>query len=317
MPSAPRTRGRSRAIVLGDLALDVVLAPAWPLELGTDVPGAVRLNQGGSAANTARWLARLGARATLICAVGRDGAGRALVAALRGDGVLVRAARPAGARTARIGMLVDPATGERSFVAERGAADLLAPDDLRPAWFWGAEVLHLPAYSLLGAPLGEAGRAAIVLARAAGASVSVDLASAGPLLAGGRAAAHALVRAVAPDLIFTNQPEAAAFLGEPDPVRLLGFAPVAIVKRGAAGATLLVRGTGGAAASGIRLDVATRPLPASDSTGAGDAFDAGFLAAWLAAGRESTPAVLLRAVAAGNRVAARQIGAPRPELALG
>ena len=317
MPSAPRTRGRSRAIVLGDLALDVVLAPAWPLELGTDVPGAVRLNQGGSAANTARWLARLGARATLICAVGRDGAGRALVAALRGDGVLVRAARPAGARTARIGMLVDPATGERSFVAERGAADLLAPDDLRPAWFWGAEVLHLPAYSLLGAPLGEAGRAAIVLARAAGASVSVDLASAGPLLAGGRAAAHALVRAVAPDLIFTNQPEAAAFLGEPDPVRLLGFAPVAIVKRGAAGATLLVRGTGGAAASGIRLDVATRPLPASDSTGAGDAFDAGFLAAWLAAGRESTPAVLLRAVAAGNRVAARQIGAPRPDIALG
>ena len=317
MPSAPRTRGRSRAIVLGDLALDVVLAPAWPLELGTDVPGAVRLNQGGSAANTARWLARLGARATLICAVGRDGAGRALVAALRADGVLVRAARPAGARTARIGMLVDPATGERSFVAERGAADLLAPDDLRPAWFWGAEVLHLPAYSLLGAPLGEAGRAAIVLARAAGASVSVDLASAGPLLAGGRAAAHALVRAVAPDLIFTNQPEAAAFLGEPDPVRLLGFAPVAIVKRGAAGATLLVRGTGGAAASGIRLDVATRPLPASDSTGAGDAFDAGFLAAWLAAGRESTPAVLLRAVAAGNRVAARQIGAPRPDIALG
>ena len=131
------------------------------------MPGAVRLHQGGSAANTARWLARLGVRTTLICAVGRDGPGRALVAALRADGVDVRGARPAGARTARIGMVVD-ADGERSFVADRGAADLLAPDDLRPAWFAGAGVLHLPAYSLLGAPLGDAARRAIELARAAG-----------------------------------------------------------------------------------------------------------------------------------------------------
>ena len=37
--------------------LDVVLAPARPLEPGTDVPGRVALVQGGSAANTARWLA--------------------------------------------------------------------------------------------------------------------------------------------------------------------------------------------------------------------------------------------------------------------
>jgi sugar/nucleoside kinase (ribokinase family) len=297
-------------LVLGDLALDVVLAPARPLQRGTDVPGAVRLHQGGSAANTARWLARLGARASLVCAVGRDGAGRALVAALRADGVHVRAARPAGARTARIGMLVDPATGERSFVAERGAADLLHPVDLEARWFRGVAALHLPAYSLLGAPLGEAGRAAI-------ARVSVDLASAGPLLAGGRAAAHALVREVAPDVLFTNQHEAAAFLGELDPARLLGFAPVAIVKRGAAGATLLVRRPGGAAAPGVRLEVATRPFAVADTTGAGDAFDAGFLVSWLAAGAATTSAVLRRAVVAGNRAAARQLASPRPELALG
>src|SRR5664279_3427713 len=88
-----------RQVVLGDLALDVTLAPARPLRRGTDVPGTVGLHQGGSAANAAGWLARLGARTTLICAVGRDGAGRALVAALRADGVTVRAARPSGART--------------------------------------------------------------------------------------------------------------------------------------------------------------------------------------------------------------------------
>jgi len=157
LASRPR---QARALVLGDLALDVALAPSRPLQRGTDVPGSVRLHQGGSAANTARWLARLGTRTTLVCAVGRDGAGRALVAALRADGVLVRAVRPAGAPTARIGMLVDPATGERSFVADRGAADLLRPADLEAAWFRGVGVLHLPAYSLLGVPLGAAGRAA-------------------------------------------------------------------------------------------------------------------------------------------------------------
>jgi len=308
-PSRPRTL---RAVVLGDLALDVVLAPARPLEHGTDVPGIVRLHQGGSAANTARWLARLEVRSTLICAVGRDGPGRALVAALVRDGVSVRAARLAGARTARIGMLVD-ASGERSFVADRGAADLLGPGDVRPAWFNGAGVLHLPAYSLLGSPLGEAAAHAIVMARAAGAAITVDLASAGPLLAGGRPAAHRVIRDPAPDLLFTNAAEAAAFLGDGDLEGLLAFAAVAVVKRGAGGATVVARRPGLAA---TRFEVATRPIMTGDTTGAGDAFDAGFLAAWLAAGRATTPAILRRAVVAGHRAAARQLAAPRPELAL-
>jgi sugar/nucleoside kinase (ribokinase family) len=298
--------------VLGDLALDVVLAPARPLEHGTDVPGIVRLHQGGSAANTARWLARLGVRSTLVCAVGRDGPGRVLVAALRREGVAVRAARPGAARTARIGMVVD-AAGERSFVADRGAADLLAPDYLRPAWFRGARVLHLPGYSLLGSPLGEAAARAVVLAREAGAAITVDLASAGPLLAGGRPAAHRVIRDPAPDLLFTNAAEAAAFLGDGDLEGLLAFAAVAVVKRGAGGATVVARRPGLAA---TRFEVATRPIMTGDTTGAGDAFDAGFLAAWLAAGRATTPAILRRAVVAGHRAAARQLAAPRPELAL-
>ena len=304
--------GRPRAVVLGDLALDVVLAPSRPLEQGTDVPGVVRFHQGGSAANTARWLARLGAATTLICSVGRDGAGRTLVEALGGHGVTVRAARPMGARTARIGIVID-ATGERTFVADRGAADLLAPTSLRPAWFQGAGVLHLPGYSLLGAPLAAAAARGVGLARDAGASVTLDLASAAPLLADGRAAARRLVRDLAPDLLFTNAGEAAAFLGDGDVEGLLAYAPVAVVKRGADGATILARRAGRTA---VRLEVATRPLAAADTTGAGDAFDAGFLAAWLAAGRAITPATLRRAVGAGHRVAARQLQAPRPELVL-
>ena len=153
-PSRPRrsTGAGARApkvVVLGDLMLDVVLNAASPLEVGTDVPGHVAMVQGGSAANTARWLGRLGAKASLIAAVGRDGAGRALVEAVKSDRVMVRVLRVAGVRTGRIGVLVSP-DGERSFVADRGAADRLAPDDLRASWFEGADALHLPIYSLLG-----------------------------------------------------------------------------------------------------------------------------------------------------------------------
>lgn len=312
-------------IVLGDLALDVVLAPAHPLESGTDVRGAVMLRQGGSAANVARGLARIGVRATLVCAVGRDGPGRALVAALRRDGVTVRAAWPLGVRTARIGAIIDPANGERSFVADRGAADCLEPAKLDPRWFRGTAVLHLPAYSLLGSPLGDAARAAIAIARAAGTAISVDLASAAPLLAGGREAAHALIAEATPDLLLTNQHEAAAFLGDEDLVALLRFAPVAIVKRGAAGAIVLARdGEPARPIPGspplhqpLRLEVATRPLTPTDTTGAGDAFDAGFLAAWSVYPRDgATPSALRWAVVAGHRAASRHLSHGHSELVL-
>ena len=151
--SAPRRRSAAptgpAVIVLGDLVVDVVLAPDRDMIRGTDVTGRVVLRQGGSAASTARWLGRIGARSSLVCAIGRDATGRALVAAATGDKVTVRAVRVAGARTGRIGVLVEPG-GERSFVTERGAALRLRPEDLRPEWFRGADALHLPAY--LGSP---------------------------------------------------------------------------------------------------------------------------------------------------------------------
>ena len=300
--------------MLGDLVVDVVLLPSRAPERGTDVPGRVLLRQGGSAASAARWLGRLGANVTLICAVGRDATGRALVAAAEGDGVRVRALRVAGRRTGRIGVLVEPG-GERSFVTDRAAAFALTPASLRAAWFSGIEALHLPAYSLLDRPLGDAGLAATRLAHAAGAFVIVDLASAGPLLAAGRDAALALIADAAPDLLFATADEAEALLGTREPDGLLDLAPLAVVKRGRRGATVLAR----AARVALRLDVPTTPIETTDTTGAGDAFDAGFLAAWLVARRAGgdTPAALEAGAANGNRTALRHLLNLPGELDLG
>jgi sugar/nucleoside kinase (ribokinase family) len=300
--------------VLGDLALDVVLAPERRIETGTDVPGRVMLRQGGSAAATARWVARLGARSMLVCAVGRDDVGRALVRSLEADDVTVRAVRVTGAPTARIGVLVGP-TGERSFVADRGAATHLRPDDLRQEWFAGVALLHLPAYSLMGEPVAAAARQAIDLVRGGGGLVSLDLASIGPLMAGGRRAALGLVRSVAPDIVFATAAEARALIGRDDLERLLDLAPIAVVKQGPRGVTTLAR----EGDSRLRFEFATPAVLTGDTTGAGDAFDAGFLVSWLGsqvAGR-SIVASLRRAALAGHRAAARQLGAPRSELRLG
>lgn len=316
-PSVRARRGvapRSRIVVVGDLVLDVVLVPDRDLERGTDVTGRVALRQGGSASNTARWLGRLGMRPALVCAVGRDATGRSLVADVAADGVDVRAVHVAGAPTGRIGVLVERG-GERSFVTQRGAALRLGPGDLRREWFEGAAAVHLPAYSLLDRPLGEAGMAAARLGREAGGLVCLDLSSAAPLLAHGRRAAVRLIEEAAPDLLFATRDETRALVGPKREERLLGLAPVVVLKRGRKGVSVLWREGGGA----LRFEVATRPVATEDTTGAGDAFDAGFLAGWLEARRRGVPesAALRRGAVLGNRTALRQISARPRELPLG
>lgn len=321
IPSVAPPTPKPRALVLGDLVLDVVLAPDRPIEPGTDVPGTVGIRQGGSAANTARWLARLGVDTQLVCAVGRDGAGRSLVAQVRRDGVRVRAARVAGQRTGRIGVLVAP-TGERSFVADRRAALALRPDHLRSDWFTRLNLIHVPGYSLMGEPIASAARAAVGYARAGGASgaggaggasVSSDLSSIGPLLAHGRRAARDLIASIAPDILFATEQEAEAFLGRYAADGMIEHASIVVIKRGARGARVVAREADG---NIIRFDVATAQVAAGDTTGAGDAFSAGFLAGWLAAraAARTLPDALHRATVAGHRAAARQLTQTKQEL---
>jgi sugar/nucleoside kinase (ribokinase family) len=135
------------------------------------------------------------------------------------------------------------------------------------------------------------------------------------LLGGGRRAARTLIAGIAPELLFATAAEAEALIGARGLDDLLELAATAVVKRGSKGATVLTR----LGSERARFEVATEHLAATDTTGAGDAFDAGFLVGWFAAraaGRSLT-ASLQRAAVAGHRAAARQLSTPRPELPLG
>ncbi len=296
---------------LGDLIVDVVVTASGSLVRGSDRAGGIAFRQGGSAANTARWVARCGGDAVFIGAVGRDEWGHRLGAALAEAGVEAHLVAR-GVRTARIAVIVE-SDGERSFVTDRGAADLLAPGDLRAGWFrrrggiGGHQhvALHLPGYSLYAEPLAAASRRAVELARASGALVSVDLASRQPILDLGPVEAWSRIAAIAPDLLFGNMAEVEAMLDGRDRAALLGLAPTVVVKDGARGATILRRDGG--------IVVPTVAIVAGDTTGAGDAFAAGFLVPWLADGAAARQdaAALTAAARSGHRAASRLLRGAR------
>lgn len=339
-----RARPAPSLLALGDLMLDVVVAPDRAPERGTDVPGVIGFRQGGSAANTARTFASLGGRASLVAGVGDDAWARWLAASLRAEGVRTYLARAAGP-TGRVAALVDP-DGERSFVTQRGGADALRPSHLEERWFLGLGVLHVTAYSLVTEPVSRAALKAARMARQQGAMVSVDLSSRGPLLAFGVERVSERLAELAADIMFADRGEAAALLGSTAPRALpdlLGVAPLAVVKSGPQGCRVLWRD--GAGPDVLAIDVAAARVSAAETTGAGDAFAAGFLHALLSSTPEPSPGQapaspervlasperalaspgahpawsalqLRRAALAGHRAAASLLRGRRPPLAI-
>src|SRR5215469_78647 len=164
----------------------------------------------------------------------------------------------------RTGVVVSLADGGgRSMLTDRGVGPRLAPDSLREDWLRGCGWLHLPAYSLVAEPV----QAAALAAAARAPRLSIDLSSTAALQAFGVARFRDLITRLRPDVVFGNEAEAA----------LVGDLP---------GAELVVKlGERGVRAGGTVIPaLPTRPV---DSTGAGDAFAAGYLVGGIALGLEA------------------------------
>ena len=292
----------TRVVCLGDVMMDVLARLPGPLAPGSDTPAPVGLYGGGSAANTAAWLVLAGLPTTFVGRVGDDALGRRALDDLAAAGinlaVSVDPVRPTGTCI----VLVD-VDGERTMVPSAGANVGLGEADLSAELFGPQSLLHVSGYALFTPGSRPAALDALARARAAGCPISLDSASAAPLAEVG---AEQFLSWIGPGvLLFANRDEARVLTGSADAAvaaRHLGRrCGEAIVKCGA-DAAVWSDGT-----DVVEVPVACRV--AVDSTGAGDAFAAGVLAARVAG------CDVRASLRAGHALAARaisQVGARPP-----
>lgn len=264
---------------VGDLVEDVLVLLPGPPAVDTDTTCTVLRSRGGSAANVAVSAASAGARSRLLARVGDDDLGDRLLIGLARQGVDTNYVQRAG-RTGSVVVLVDP-VGERTMLTDRGASAALMAD---PAALEGVQAVHVPAYSL------EAGEP--MLAAAEGRLRSMDASSVTLLNGRGPSWWRERLGTLQLDVLFANASEA-ALLGmtevPPPGVRLV------VVKDGARPARIVTPDR-------EPVFVPAEPVVGViDTTGAGDAFAAGWIVATLAG------ADVEDAVVAGHRQAARAI----------
>ena len=216
------------------------------------------LTIGGSAAIMACGAARLGVETALVAAVGTDPLGDYVVGAVRDRGVDVSGVCRTDADT---GITVVLSRGDdRAILTASGAITALTAADVDRELLTGVRHLHVASYFLLDG-LRPGLPALVAAAREAGATVSLDPQDdpSGQWQEG----LPELIPHV--DLLFVNERESAALD--------TSACPLVVVKRGREGAAARTP-AGEARHPGVAVE-------AVDATGAGDSFDAGFLAAWL------------------------------------
>ena len=258
-----------RLATLGDVMLDVIVRLDEPLARGDDVRAQTRTLAGGQAANVAAWAASLGAGARCIAKRGGDASGELLAHELAARGIELVGPVADGPTGVVVSIVED---GERSMASDRGVAPTLTPEEVDPTWLDGCDVLHISGYALLREPVLHAALLAARVARDRGATLSVDVAAWTEIRRYGPVRFRELLDAVAPDVIFATEAEW-ELLGLAAPTASLGGAslraPVAVLKRGPRGVTVLTEDA--------RLDLAPVATEVMDTTGAGDALAAGFL----------------------------------------
>lgn len=242
----------------------------------------VDFSVGGAESNVAIGLARLGVPVAWIGRIGADAFGDEIVRVLRGEGVEVLAHRDGSRRTGLMVKERRTALHQRvTYYRSDSAGSALSPDDVDDRVVGGARVLHLTGITpALSATAAAAVDHAIDVARAAGTTVSLDVNYRSALWS--RAAATAALTRLLPsvDILFAGLEEAELLTGRASgpeqaaaDLARLGPSQV-VVKHGATGATATVDSEPATAAPPV--------VPVVDTVGAGDAFVAGYLAAFLA-----------------------------------
>jgi sugar/nucleoside kinase (ribokinase family) len=247
---------------LGDLVEDVIVRLDGPVNVASDTHATISRRRGGSAANVAAQAAALGHRARFLGQVGSDAIGTALIAELTDDGVDASMVRRGGS-TGTIVALVDH-RGERSMLTDRRAC--LDLDGADPSWLHGVSTLHVPFYSLATGTIATTASTVIGWARERGVAVSIDVSSTAIMHEMGIDEVHRRLAEAVPTVVLANADEADALRVEGPVVGAL-----TVVKRGPQAALIhLVDG------STVEVDAISVPR-VNDTTGAGDAFAAGFL----------------------------------------
>ncbi|GAB2873029.1 sugar kinase [Streptomyces mayteni] len=268
----------AEVLTFGETMLSLQLE--GPLAVGNPV----RPTVAGAESNVAVGLARLGHRVRWAGRVGADEPGRMVLRTLRGEGVDVAHASldhtaPTGAmlRERRVADLA-----RVHYWRAGSAASHLRPEHVRPALDAGTRVLHLTGITCaLGADPLATVRAAAEHAAEHGWTVSLDVNHRTRLWSAERAAS--VLRPLLPwvDIVIASDDELPLVAGgdgaeEAERVEVLLLAGVreVVVKRGAEGADLHLRGQ-------PALRAPARRVPVADTVGAGDAFSAGYLSALL------------------------------------
>jgi len=281
-------------VSIGDIVEDIVVWSGGAPRSGTDNPARICRARGGSAANVAAFASSLGTPTRFIGRVGDDTAGEALVRDLAMAGVDTRVQRQG--RTGTIVLIVD-ATGERTMYPDRAAAAQLA--DVPDSWISGAAAVHLSAYSLVG-PTWPVLRRASEIASAEGAILTIDASSVALIDSVGPATFRDLIRTPQPSYLFANGAE--ADLGSLRELATAGT--TVVVKNGMEPTEVHLAGNGSATVRVPPVD------DVRDTTGAGDAFAAGFLSAIL------DNAETIEAVEAGHDLARRVLTEPGAALTM-
>ena len=259
-------------LCVGISVCDVLIKPVSEETLTRDTSRAqfVKLKGGGDAFNAAGNMAALGAAVRLVSGVGRDELGDMLRASLARQGVearLVEKDEP----TSAAAVLIRP-DGERSFVSCHGASHRLSEPDIPDSAFEGAGTMYVGSANGLPGLDGEGMARLMRRAKSAGLATALDVTgevSREKL----EALAHVLKHV---DIFMPSQREAYRLTGIEDPLEAArNFAALGpgtvIVKCGPDGCVALSEGAE-YASPGF-------PAEAIDTTGAGDAFVSGLLAA--------------------------------------